>query len=101
MKNIKPEEVQKKLSNKEDISIIDVRTNEEVQKGIIPGANHIPLEELPDRINEVPKDKEHIMVCRSGNRSGKAAKHLEEKGFSTQNMTGGMMGWHGPTNPKL
>ncbi len=93
MKEIKPEEVAKKVKNNEDVSIIDVREDEEVAQGKIAGATHIPLGDLEDRLDEINQSKEHIMVCRSGGRSGKAYQFLEEKGYNVQNMTGGMLEW--------
>ncbi|MCA1063830.1 rhodanese-like domain-containing protein [Rossellomorea sp. AcN35-11] len=93
MKEIKPEEVAMKVKGNEDVSIIDVRENDEVAQGKIPGAAHIPLGELPNRMGEIDQTKEHIMVCRSGGRSGMAYQLLEEQGFKVLNMTGGMLDW--------
>ncbi|WP_349409188.1 rhodanese-like domain-containing protein [Pseudalkalibacillus sp. SCS-8] len=100
VKTIEPKKVEEKLANSEKLSIIDVRKDEEVAKGMIPGAAHIPLDEIPERFNEIPKDEEHVMVCRSGGRSGKAAQFLQEKGYSVLNMSGGMLEWNGQTEPK-
>lgn len=75
---ILPEEVSKNIKERRVQNIIDVREYEEVAQGKIPGAHHIPLGELQDRIHEIEKDKEHIMVCRSGSRSGMAAEFLKE-----------------------
>lgn len=93
MKEIKPEEVGKKVKNNEDVSIIDVREEEEVAQGKISGAMHIPLGELPDRLDEIDQSKEHILVCRSGGRSGKAYQLLDKEGYNVRNMTGGMLEW--------
>ena len=93
MKEIKPDEVAKKVKNNERVSIIDVREDEEVAQGKISGSTHIPLGELPDRLDEIDQSKEHIMVCRSGGRSGKAYQLLDEKGYNVRNMTGGMLEW--------
>jgi rhodanese-related sulfurtransferase len=93
MKEIKPEEVAKKVNSNERVSIIDVREDEEVAQGKISGATHIPLGELPDRLDEIDQSTEHIMVCRSGGRSGKAYQFLEEQGYNVRNMTGGMLEW--------
>lgn len=76
--------------------ILDVRTDAEVQDGMIPGATHIPLQALSERYNELDTKKEYVCVCRSGGRSGKAAKFLQKQGFQVKNMTGGMMIWQGP-----
>ncbi|MRG85746.1 rhodanese-like domain-containing protein [Salinibacillus xinjiangensis] len=93
MKEITPEELAKKLKAGENISIIDVREDEEVAQGKIPGARHIALGTIPDRLDEIDKDQPHYMVCRSGGRSGKACQFLKAQGYDVINMTGGMLAW--------
>lgn len=97
MKELTAKEVQEKLDAKEQLDIIDVREEEEVAQGIIPGAAHIPLDTIPAHVEELDKDKSYILVCRSGGRSGKAQDFLQQKGFDVTNMTGGMLDWDGPT----
>lgn len=97
VKKISTDEVLKRMKQNEKLQLIDVRTKDEVDNGKIPGVRHIPLHELPARMHEIDKDKECILVCRSGNRSGKAAKLLKANGFNAINMTGGMLGWKGKT----
>ncbi len=97
VRTITPEEVDKLLKEGKDISIIDVREDEEVAAGKIPAAKHIRLSEIPDRMEEIEKDKEHIMVCRSGRRSENASLFLQEQGYKVMNMTGGMLEWEGDT----
>ncbi|MFC4322990.1 rhodanese-like domain-containing protein [Litchfieldia salsa] len=75
--------------------MIDVREHNEVEGGRIPGARHIPLGEILQRTNEIEKEKEHIIVCRSGNRSGLASEWLQDRGFKIKNMAGGMTEWKG------
>lgn len=93
IKQILPEEIQEQLKNGKKLSIIDVREDEEVAQGMIPGARHIPLGEIEDHLDEIDKNTEHIMVCRSGGRSTKACEILLGKGYTVQNMVGGMIGW--------
>ncbi|TFB13806.1 rhodanese-like domain-containing protein [Filobacillus milosensis] len=89
-----PEELASKLeSNKYEI--IDVREDEEVANGMIPGAKHIALNTIPERIDELPKDKEYVMVCRSGRRSYNASLYLAEQGYKVNNIKGGMLDWKG------
>lgn len=95
IKEIQPKDVEKHLDANEPLNVIDVRENEEVADGKIPQAKHIPLGELPERIDELDQSKEYIMVCRSGRRSEKAADFLQKKGFKVQNMSGGMLKWEG------
>ena len=95
VKEITPSEVLEILKRGGERNFIDVREGEEIAQGKIPGAQHIPLGELKNRLHEIEKEKEHIVVCRSGNRSGKAAEYLKNKGYEVLNLTGGMMDWTG------
>jgi len=72
--------------------IIDVRTKEEWDSGHIEGATHIPLKNLSNKIDEFTKDynEEILLYCRSGNRSGKAKKLLDEIGYTNTKNLGGI-----------
>lgn len=93
IEEVKPSEIERRLKSGENLNIIDVREGNEVETGKITGAKHIPLGEILTRLHELDKDKEYIMVCRSGNRSGLASEWLTEKGFQVKNMVGGMSNW--------
>lgn len=93
IEEVKPSEIERRLKSGESLNIIDVREGNEVETGKITGAKHIPLGEILTRLHELDKDKEYIMVCRSGNRSGLASEWLTEKGFQVKNMVGGMSNW--------
>lgn len=95
VKKISADEVLERLQDNQKLNLIDVRTKEEVAHGKIPGAQNIPLDQLPKNTNQLNKDKEYIMVCRSGGRSAKAAKFLKKNDFKVKNMSGGMMRWKG------
>jgi len=90
---LKPGEVQVKLKNGKRPFLLDVREKQELREGYISGAKLIPLRQLGNRIKELPKDREIICVCRSGNRSRSAAKQLIKAGYSASNMKGGMLAW--------
>ncbi|SET32803.1 Rhodanese-related sulfurtransferase [Oceanobacillus limi] len=96
IKEVTPKEVEEIISN-EDVNteIIDVREDEEVASGMIEGAKHIPLGNIPDVADELDKEKDYILVCRSGRRSMNAALYLDEIGFKVRNMSGGMLEWGG------
>ena len=97
MKTMTAQEVQEYMNNNKDVSIIDVRETEEVKAGKIPGAVNIPLGLVEFRLADIDKSQEHIMVCRSGGRSGMASNILESRGYKVINMDGGMLDWDGPT----
>lgn len=91
---IEPAEVKRRIDQGEKLHIIDVREDEEVAEGMIPGAKHIPLGQLPERYGEIPRSGEVVLVCRSGGRSGRACEYLQSLGVSgVKNMTGGMLAW--------
>lgn len=96
MKEITTKEVEQLLQNGNSLNIIDVREVEEVVAGKLPGAVNIPLGLLEFRMNELEKDQEYIIVCRSGARSARATQFLESYGYNVTNMTGGMLAWEGP-----
>ncbi|MGG4147047.1 rhodanese-like domain-containing protein [Paenibacillus algorifonticola] len=92
---ITPEQVEARLNNKEKFHLIDVRELEEWEEGHIAEAAHLPLSEIQERLDELPKDENIIFVCRSGGRSGKVCGFLAPQGYSVTNMTGGMLAWPG------
>lgn len=69
--------------------LLDVRTTAEVQQGTIPGSKHIPLDELRNRLAELPKDKEVVAFCQVGLRGYLACRILSQKGFACRNLSGG------------
>ncbi len=82
------------IRNHPDVVLIDVREQWEYDAGHIPNVKLIPLGELPQRINEIPKDKFVVMTCRSGNRSNQATQFLRKRGFdNVHNMEGGILAW--------
>ncbi|CAG7639853.1 rhodanese-like domain-containing protein [Paenibacillus allorhizosphaerae] len=90
-----PHEVAERKKRGEKFEILDVREHEEWESGHIPEAKHIPLGELEARHNELSKDEETIVVCRSGNRSRMACDYLSALGYKVVNMPGGMSVWPG------
>ncbi|MGY0692714.1 rhodanese-like domain-containing protein [Virgibacillus sp. FSP13] len=93
MREITAKELANKLKTGESINVIDVREDEEVAQGKIPGAHHIPLGQLPDRLDEIDKNQHYYMVCRSGGRSGRASAFLHDQGYDVTNIAGGMLDW--------
>ncbi|MEK6797091.1 MAG: rhodanese-like domain-containing protein [Spirochaetota bacterium] len=76
--------------------ILDVRTPNEFAEGHIAGATNIDYyaPDFKERIAKLDKKKTYLILCRSGNRSGKSAAFMSESGYTGLfNMKGGMMGW--------
>ncbi len=92
--DIDPKEVWEQKSN---VVLVDVRRPNEFtdELGHVPGATLLVLDNLPQMIGDLPKDKTVIFICRSGGRSGRAAAFAHENGFSdVYNMKGGMILWN-------
>lgn len=77
----------------DDAALLDVREDEEWEAGHAPGAVHLPLGQLPDRLGDVPRDEPLYVMCRAGGRSARAAGFLRETGFDAVNVDGGMQAW--------
>ncbi len=91
--HLDPRAAQATLKDKSKVYLLDVREPDEYRDGHIAGAALIPLGQLPARVGELPRDRQIVCVCRSGNRSGVAARQLIAAGFNAVNMQGGMLGW--------
>ncbi len=88
------EKVKKIIDRNENYLILDVRTIDEYNEGHLVSAILIPVDELEERLNELPKNKPIIVYCRSGRRSSKAADILLKNKFSPiYEMTGGIELW--------
>lgn len=90
------------LDQNENFFLLDVRTPQEfAQDGRIAQATLIPLQELEQRLNELPTDKPIVCICRSGNRSAAACDLLRSRGFETVNVAGGMRAWKAAGYPAV
>lgn len=77
----------------DDAVILDVREDYEWEAGHIVGALHIPLEQLPERLDDLDPDVDVNVICRTGGRSFRAASWLTANGYSAFNVIGGMGAW--------
>jgi rhodanese-related sulfurtransferase/molybdopterin-guanine dinucleotide biosynthesis protein A len=73
--------------------IIDVREDDEFAAAHVPGAHHIPLGQVVDRIDEVPRDGTVFVICARGGRSAKAVEHYRNQGIDAVNVVGGTLAW--------
>lgn len=90
-------ELQKKFEGDGEAYVIDVRSPQEWAGGHVPGALHIPLDGLKDRLHEVARDGREIhVICAGGQRSAAAADYLATRGYlNVFNVEGGMSSWRG------
>ncbi|WP_462409422.1 sulfurtransferase TusA family protein [Neobacillus sp. Marseille-QA0830] len=95
---INNEELEKMLGANENIIVLDVREAAEYAFNHIQNAVSLPLGELESRVNELNKESNIFVVCRTGSRSDLAAQKLSEKGFTrVTNVVPGMSQWTGKT----
>ena len=93
MIDVTVEQLSNMLNDKIDFTLVDVREPQEHADYNIGGLL-IPLTQLPERLEELPKNKLTIVYCRSGGRSAHAVQFLQEMGFlDVRNLTGGMLAW--------
>ena len=84
----------------EGVFVLDVRTPEEWRDFHAPNTTLIPLDQLASRVNEIPRDQEIVVVCRSGNRSQQGRDILLQAGFEqVTSMQGGLNEWQATGYP--
>lgn len=90
---INPKQAVVLLSNDHNVTLLDVRTVREYENGHLKNAIHIPVQTLTDHLDTLKdnKNKRIVVYCRSGSRSIKASRILEENGFIPLNVEGGII----------
>jgi len=83
----------------ESVLLLDVREDDEWQRGHAPGAQHIPMGDIPARMAEIDTDRELFVICHAGGRSQRVAQYLQRNGYEPINVTGGMLAWAGAGRP--
>ena len=73
--------------------LLDVREDDEWQRGHAADARHIPMGEVPARLNEIDPQATLYVICKAGGRSQKVAQFLAGNGYEPVNVRGGMLAW--------
>jgi rhodanese-related sulfurtransferase len=93
---VSPHELKARLDNGDNLIVVDMRQPWEYQSGHIPGAMPMFINEIPARMNELPKDTDVVFQCWHGNTSLQASAFLIENGWSAErvaSLSGGIAGW--------
>jgi molybdopterin/thiamine biosynthesis adenylyltransferase/rhodanese-related sulfurtransferase len=94
-------ELKRRIDGGEDVFILDVREPYEYQIAQI-GGKLIPQNDVPQRLPEIPRDREVVVQCRSGARSQKIAEFLKQSGYTqVVNLAGGILAWSDEIDPKV
>lgn len=93
---ITPSEFVARRQRGDELTLLDVREAWELGVASVPAEHpvvHIPMGEVADRLGELDRGKEVAVLCRSGRRSMEVAKFLQQNGFRTVNVAGGILAW--------
>jgi len=102
IKEIDVHALKNKLSKKDDFILLDVRTDSEYYLSRIEGSVHIPMNNIPTNIDELDKNKEIIVQCKSGKRSAKVCEFLLSRNFlNVKNLKGGIIEWAKQIDPSI
>jgi rhodanese-related sulfurtransferase len=98
---ISPAEFIARRDRGEKLTLLDVREEWELKVASVPGIVHIPMGEVPNRIAELDRNTEIVVLCRSGRRSLDVAKFLQQHNFRTVNLAGGILAWSHDVDPGI
>ena len=90
---ITPTEFVERRSRGESLTLLDVREEWELGVASVPDVVHIPMGEVADRLGELDRGREVVVLCRSGRRSLQVASFLQQNGFQAVNLAGGILAW--------
>lgn len=74
------------------VTLLDVREPVEWAHGRVPGALHVPMNDVPDRVDELPEGQ-LLVICKVGGRSAQVVSYLVQRGLDAVNVDGGMLEW--------
>ena len=87
-------ELKAKLDAGEPVELLDIRSEAEVVHGVLPDSEHLPMHLIPLKMQDLPRDKEVVLYCRSGARSYHACAYLAQQGIENAiNLRGGIIAW--------
>ena len=101
MSEISVDELKRRVDAGEELVLLDVREPDEIATAAIPWATVIPMGEIPDRIDEIPRDKPLIVMCHLGGRSARVARFLAANGYDAVNLDGGIDAWSISVDPSV
>lgn len=84
------------------VIFLDVREPEELAIASIPGATHLPMAQVPQRLEELDRSSEIVVFCHHGMRSLRVAGFLEQQGYArVKNLAGGIAAWSASVDPRI
>ncbi|HXS28114.1 MAG TPA: rhodanese-like domain-containing protein [Steroidobacteraceae bacterium] len=98
---VSPRDLASRLHAADPPVVLDVREPWEQDVARLAGTLDIPMGEVSGRLAELPKDRDIVVMCRSGGRSSKVADYLHRMGYRAANLTGGILAWAHDVDPTL
>lgn len=83
----------------DEVTVLDVREPVEWQHGHVEGSLHVPMMDIPARLDELPSDGQLLVVCTVGGRSAQVVHYLQQHGIEAFNLHGGLLEWHAAGRP--
>ncbi len=97
-----PQQLQQNLQSEHNILLLDVREDNEFAYAHLAGSRHIPLGQLPARLDELDQQQDIVVICHHGLRSQQACVYLQHAGFSRlYNLQGGIDAWSVACDPSV
>ncbi len=81
--------------------VLDVREPWERELAHLPGTLDIPMNQVPQRLAELPRDRDIVVMCKAGGRSLQIAAYLARHGYRASNLTGGILAWSKQVDPSV
>jgi rhodanese-related sulfurtransferase len=101
IREITPTELQQLLAGENPPALIDVREEGEAAICAIDGSTLIPMNSLPQRLQEIPRDRPVALYCHAGMRSMMAGQWLSQQGFDALSLAGGIDRWAAEIEPSM
>jgi rhodanese-related sulfurtransferase len=99
---LEPAEVARRMAGTPGVVLLDVREPWERAQAAIEPSLHIPMQEVPQRIGELPRDRPIVVYCHSGHRSAMVAAYLTNSGLKgVANLSGGIEAWSTQVDPQV
>jgi adenylyltransferase/sulfurtransferase len=100
--DINAQQLHEQLERGDDVYVLDVREPHEWSAGHLAKSTHIPMREIPSRLADIPRDRDVVVVCRSGGRSANVQQFLKANGITrVRNLIGGLAGWKRDVDPEM
>jgi molybdopterin/thiamine biosynthesis adenylyltransferase/rhodanese-related sulfurtransferase len=100
--DINAQQLHEQLQKGDDVYLLDVREPHEWSTGHLDNAIHIPMREVPARLSDIPRDRDIVVICRSGARSANVQQFLKANGITrVRNLIGGLMAWRRDVDPGM